>query len=63
MQGYCTMLTEYKEQQPGPAPTHVFLRGGGGSFSGALAAHLQHLYPAPRTPSIVIGNPHMSRSC
>lgn len=52
MQGYTTILQEFINQAPGVQPTHVFLQAGVGSFSGALAAHLQHIYTKP--PTIVI---------
>lgn len=48
-----TILTEFIEQVPQPAPTHVFLQAGVGSFSGALAAYLTHLYP-DNCPRIVV---------
>ena len=48
-----TILTEFLDQVPHPAPNHVFLQAGVGSFSGALAAYLTHLYP-DNCPRIVI---------
>ena len=53
-----TILTEFLEQVPDndQPPTHVFLQAGVGSFSGSLAAHLQHLYPE-HPPTIVIVEP------
>jgi len=52
MQGYNTILQEVISQMPYVQPTHVFLQVGVGSFSGALAAHLQMIYSKP--PTIVI---------
>ena len=64
-QGYMTILTEFMDQvdASSPAPTHVFLQAGVGSFSGSLSAHLQHLYPAPCTPRIVIVEPRGADCC
>ena len=59
-----TILTEFVDQagDSSPPPTHVFLQAGVGSFSGALSAHLQHLYPA-NTPRIVIVEPRGADCC
>ena len=59
MQGYTTILSETTHQLDS-SPTHVFLQAGVGSFSGALAAHLQHLYPAV---TIVIVEPRGADCC
>ena len=59
MQGYMTILSEVSHQLTSP-PTHVFLQAGVGSFSGALSAHLQHLYPGV---SIVIVEPREADCC
>ena len=55
MQGYMTILQEFVDQVPQAAPTHVFLQAGVGSFSGSLAAHLQHLFSPP--PLIIAVEP------
>ena len=59
MQGYITILSETWHQLDS-SPTHVFLQAGVGSFSGALAAHLQHLHP---TVTIVILEPREADCC
>ena len=59
MQGYMTILSEASTQLDSP-PTHVFLQAGVGSFSGGLAAQLQHLYPEV---TIVIVEPREADCC
>ena len=59
MQGYMTILSEASSQLPS-TPTHVFLQAGVGSFSGALSAQLQHLYPGV---NIVIVEPREADCC
>ena len=60
MQGYMTILQEFVNQAPDAMPTHVFLQAGVGSFAGALAAHLQHLYTPP---PVIVGVEPTEAAC
>ncbi len=50
MQGYCTLITEYLNQEPDIWPTHVFVQAGVGSLAAAILARLCNLtdHPMPR---------------
>lgn len=60
MQGYTTIASEFLEQAEGagvPAPTHIFLQAGVGSFAAAMAAFFRDAY-ASAPPRIVVVEPN-----
>lgn len=60
MQGYTTIAAEFLKQageSGAPAPTHLFLQAGVGSFAAAIAAFFANRY-ASRRPRVVVVEPN-----
>lgn len=60
MQGYTTIASEFLTQAKEggiPAPTHIFLQAGVGSFAGAMAAFFADYY-ADAKPYIIVAEPN-----
>ena len=56
MQGYCTLVTEYLNQEQDIWPTHVFIQAGVGSLAAAILAYLHNLSARP-TPKFIVVEP------
>jgi diaminopropionate ammonia-lyase len=56
MQGYCTLVTEYLNQEQDIWPTHVFIQAGVGSLAAAIFAYLHNLSDRP-TPKFIVVEP------
>lgn len=54
MQGYCTLITEYLNQEPDIWPTHVFVQAGVGSLAAAILARLCNLSDRPMPRFFVV---------
>jgi diaminopropionate ammonia-lyase len=62
MQGYMTLAQEIADQLAArrqPAPTHVFLQAGVGSFAGAVLGRLTKAW-GPQAPKAIIVEPHLA---
>jgi len=56
MQGYCTLVSEYLNQEQEIWPTHVFIQAGVGSLAAAILAYLHNLSDRP-TPKFIVVEP------
>ncbi|NEQ51509.1 MAG: diaminopropionate ammonia-lyase, partial [Leptolyngbya sp. SIO3F4] len=54
MQGYCTLMTEYLNQELDIWPTHVFVQAGVGSLAAAILAYLCNLSNRPMPKFVVV---------